>query len=282
MTMLYLIFASAWCKRPQRPNPDLTDDQYSIMRAIDFIGHRSFLLCDNPFHTLFLFLGFVILTAIRNLPISMTALSTLLFLASLFYRRLITHASYSLIISIVLLASDAAMMVLYLALLAIGQSIVPSLSFWPPSVDPPLHTPEFWLLRETGYIRILESYFLKKMLGLFLYGGLAITSILLILVCLCMLSRIRSVTTKIFYLRESYRFYAILGFVRCVVLSHIWPFSMALGKLWISDLGMLVVFLADASLYILMCCAIHLIFVAFTDAKSVSVEKETEDPKEKK
>lgn len=249
--MVPLLLALVCSGRPPRPMPDLTDEQYKFVREADFFGHRTFLLASSMPNTLFLLLGFAVLAVVRNLPISMAALSMLLFLASQSRNRLITHASSVLVMSIVMLSSDIVM-----AISAIVQGIAPILPLWPSFID-------------ASRVPVL-SWLPQGILGSRNLGGLLVVNALLILACFSMLSRIKGITTRFFYLRESYRFYVILGLARCIVLFHSLPLSGD-GKLALKAQE---TFLVETLLYILICCAMHLILVSSSSAKSVSIEEE--------
>jgi hypothetical protein len=117
-----------------------------------------------------------------------------------------------------------------------------------------------------------------------LYGSLVALDVLLILVCLCILFKIKRARTRIFYLRESYRFYIIFGALRSIVLfqspltlaSILWKFGGLAGKY------AAVAALLEISTYILICCVSHFVFTElYAGAKRVSVEKEKTTPGKK-
>lgn len=328
--LLALASASHVAGRPMRPNPNLSDEEYEFMRATDFFGHKSFLLGDSLFHNFLLFVGFVVLMVIRNLSISMTAFSTILFLISLFYKRFITHASYTLVMSLVLLANDAMVNILCLVISVLDSNVFPPVTSsnvsYVASLLQNLSTCttfcsdifSSWIAPSPIYILVTEfiSYiaswsfcstildFVARSLGFFLsmiryvmsptleivkdsfservshlcilYGSLAVLNVFLILACLCMLSKIRRSTTKIFYLRESYRFYVIFSIVRFATLFRS---SLSLAGV-LSRLGGSVgkhtpmAALLDVSLCILVCCTSHFVFTTLSrSAKRVSIEK---------
>lgn len=334
--LLYILLAlaSVSCSsdRPQRPNPDLTSYQYAFMRETDFVGHKSFLLGDNVFHNLLLFLGFAMLTAIRNLPTTMTVFSILLFLVSLFYIKWITHASYTLFLTLVLLISDVVMNLHCLVLSVLHQSAVPLSespfdtvpflsdllsaygAFWShvsiifsswiaPSriyilvanlftnvaswslcsaiLDFVSRSFDFLLspARSIGsYVGIATSGLSEKTLRFCaLYGGLAMLDALLIILCLCLLFRIKKTTSKIFYLKESYCYYTIFVAVRILALFHspLSPSNIFICVHGLAGRYALSAALGELFLYTLICYACHFILINLYQKhlKGVTTEK---------